>query len=283
MKLTQAEISERRRFLRTHREQEKIYYPKFRAVLNRQFRRAAKQYEEQGFFDPSTISTEDLEPIYRRLYTINTIREASREWRANVKPALNQVMRRKDIIDDLAEFLGFGREGNIIGLWRQLLQEFLQVRILTRIRQVNQTTRERIASVIQDGINAGLAHRDIAAKIRDSGKVNRVRAMAISRTEVNTAMNQGKLLAVKSSDLLYNKGWSAHADSRTRPDHLAMLDSDMIPLEEDFIVGGEPMSYPGDPRGSAKNVINCRCSLVFRVRRDANGLPMRRSEIIEAI
>lgn len=283
MKLTPSEIQARRLFLRTHKEQEKLYYPKFRAILNRQFRRAAKQYEEQGFFDPSIISTEDLEPIYRRLYTINTIREASREWRANVKPALNQVMRRKDIIDDLAAFLGFGREGSIIQLWRELLQDFLNVRILTRIRQVNDTTRNRIAEVIQEGINDGLAHRDIAKNIREASKVNRVRAMAISRTEVNTAMNQGKLLAVKSSDLLYNKGWSAHTDSRTRPDHLAMLDSDMIPLEEDFIVGGEPMSYPGDPRGSAKNVINCRCSLVFRVRRDANGLPMRRSEIIEAI
>jgi hypothetical protein len=283
MKLTPAEISERRRFLRTHREQERLYFPRFRAALNRQFRRAAKQYEGQGFFDPSIISTEDLEPIYRRLYTINTIREASREWRANVKPALNQVMRRKDIIDDLAAFLGFGREGSIIQLWRELLQDFLNVRILTRIRQVNETTRNRIAEVIQEGVNAGLAHRDIARQIREAGKVNRVRAMAISRTEVSTAMNQGKYLAVQSSNLVYDKGWSAHTDSRTRPDHLAMLDSDMIPLNADFIVGGEPMAYPGDPRGSAANVINCRCSLVFRVRRDANGLPMRRSETIEAI
>jgi hypothetical protein len=96
-------------------------------------------------------------------------------------------------------------------------------------------------------------------------------------------MNQGKYLAVQSSNLVYDKGWSAHTDSRTRPDHLAMLDSDMIPLNADFIVGGEAMAYPGDPRGSAANVINCRCSLVFRVRRDANGLPMRRSETIEAV
>src|SRR5690606_360344 len=238
MKLTPAEISERRRFLRTHREQEKIYYPKFRAILNRQFRRAAKQYEEQGFFDPSIISTEDLEPIYRRLYTINTIREASREWRDNVKPALNQVMRRKDIIDDLAAFLGFGREGSIIQLWRELLQDFLIVRILTRIRQVNETTRNRIAETIQDGINAGLAHRDIAKQIREAGKVNRVRAMNIARTEVTTAMNQGKYLAIRTSQLQYEKGWSAHADSRTRDSHLAMLDASMINLNELFIVGG---------------------------------------------
>lgn len=283
MKLTASEIRSRREFLRRHREQERLYFPRFRAALNRQFRRAAKQYEEQGFFDPSAIRTQDLEPIYRRLYTINTIREASREWEANVRPALDQLMRRKDLIDDLASFLGFGRDGNIIGLWRQLLQDFLNVRILTRIRQVNDTTRNRIAEVIQEGINDGLAHRDIAKNIREASKVNRVRAMAISRTEVSTAMNQGKYLAIQSSSLVYDKGWSAHADSRTRPDHLAMLDSDIIPLNADFIVGGEPMSYPGDPRGSAANVINCRCSLVFRVRRDANGLPIRRNETIQAI
>ena len=31
-------------------------------------------------------------------------------------------------------------------------------------------------------------------------------------------------------------------------------------MDKNFLVGGEELSYPGDSRGSAANVINCRCT-----------------------
>lgn len=61
------------------------------------------------------------------------------------------------------------------------------------------------------------------------------------------------------------KAWVFVSDERTREDHAAMDSGDYIPLDEDFDVGGEAMEYPGDPSGSAENVINCRCSVVRRV------------------
>ena len=33
--------------------------------------------------------------------------------------------------------------------------------------------------------------------------------------------------------------------------------------DEDFDINGTPMSFPSDPKGGAKNVINCRCVLVY--------------------
>lgn len=281
MKLTPSEKRQKREFLLRHKEQEGIYYLKFRAILNRQYRNAAKQYEETGLFDNQTIRANDLEPTYRRLYTVNTIREASIEWRENVVPMLKQLRQQKDLIDDLAELLGFGSEGRIIQLWRTLLEDYLNLRILTRIQNVTNTTRNRIAKIIETGVNEGLSAQNIARRIRNEASLNKVRSKAIARTEVVTAMNQGKYLAVRSSNLVYDKGWSATIDSRTRPDHLAMLDADFVPLESDFIVGGFPMAYPGDPKGPAKEVVNCRCSLVFRVRRNADGRPVRKHELME--
>lgn len=290
MKLTPSEKKQKREFLRRHREQEEIYYMEFRVILNRQYRNAAKQYEETGVFDADTIRAEDLEPTYRRLYTVNTIREASIEWNQNVVPALKEIrksaragMQTKDIVDDLADLLGFGREGNIIGLWRELLEDFLNVRILTRIRQVTDTTRDRIAKIIERGVNTGLSNQNIARKIRNEAGMNRARAMNIARTEVVTAMNQGKYMAVRSSNLIYEKGWSATIDNRTRDSHLAMIDADMIDLTELFIVGGSQMEYPGDSShgAPAKEICNCRCSLVFRVKRDAEGRPIRKTELME--
>ena len=34
-------------------------------------------------------------------------------------------------------------------------------------------------------------------------------------------------------------------------------------MDEDFLVGGARMRFVGDPRGGARNVINCRCTVVY--------------------
>jgi hypothetical protein len=41
-------------------------------------------------------------------------------------------------------------------------------------------------------------------------------------------------------------------------------------MNEDFIVGGVPMEYAGDPKGGASNVINCRCVIIYADERDMN-------------
>ena len=43
-----------------------------------------------------------------------------------------------------------------------------------------------------------------------------------------------------------------------------------------FFVGGEELEYPGDPKGKAGNIINCRCKVVFTVKVDDDGLPIRK-------
>jgi len=36
-------------------------------------------------------------------------------------------------------------------------------------------------------------------------------------------------------------------------------------MDQPFIVDGESLDYPGDPSGSAANVINCRCGVSYLV------------------
>lgn len=43
-----------------------------------------------------------------------------------------------------------------------------------------------------------------------------------------------------------------------RPSHVA-ADGQTRKVDEDFNVGGEELSFPRDPKGSAKNTINCSC------------------------
>jgi hypothetical protein len=42
-----------------------------------------------------------------------------------------------------------------------------------------------------------------------------------------------------------------------------MASKPAIPIDDFFDVGGEKLKYPGDPRGSAGNVIQCRCAVVY--------------------
>jgi uncharacterized protein with gpF-like domain len=53
--------------------------------------------------------------------------------------------------------------------------------------------------------------------------------------------------------------WMAALDDRTRDAH-GSADGQIVKVDKPFNVGGEELMYPGDPAGSAENVINCRCT-----------------------
>jgi hypothetical protein len=50
-----------------------------------------------------------------------------------------------------------------------------------------------------------------------------------------------------------------------------------VALNQPFFTSGEEIMYPGDPSAKAGNVINCRCKVVFTVKEDENGLPIRKT------
>ena len=60
--------------------------------------------------------------------------------------------------------------------------------------------------------------------------------------------------------------WVSAQDDRTRDtseaDHVD-ADGQTVGMKEPFTVSGEKLMFPGDPSGSAANVINCRCAVVF--------------------
>jgi len=78
------------------------------------------------------------------------------------------------------------------------------------------------------------------------------------------------LLRNARSSTLQNpkKKWMSALDERSRDWHRAMNSRLPIPIDEDYVVStplpkgafiDKYMNYPGDPKGGASNVINCRC------------------------
>ena len=86
-------------------------------------------------------------------------------------------------------------------------------------------------------------------------------AKRIVRTEstnaANYATNQSATDVFGKENL--QKEWIATLDERVRIDH-AEANGQVVDMDKNFLVGGEELAYPGDSRGSAANVINCRCT-----------------------
>ena len=104
--------------------------------------------------------------------------------------------------------------------------------------------------------------------------------MRIARTESTAASNLGAKRAAESSGVRLTKTWVSAHDPRTRHkpddwfDHREM-DGKTIKNEEKFIMHGQGienrLDYPGDPSGHPANIINCRCTLIYKPMKDAQG------------
>lgn len=133
--------------------------------------------------------------------------------------------------------------------------------------------KKRVANNISRGIAQGQSYSDIAKNIAVGMVGNYARmnggalynAMRITRTEAHRISQQAAYDALKKAkdngaDVV--KQWDATLDKRTRPSH-ARVDGEIRELDEPFSNG---LMRPGDPRGRAAEVINCRCQLLQRAR-----------------
>ena len=100
----------------------------------------------------------------------------------------------------------------------------------------------------------------------------RHRTEMIARTETIKASNAGSKEIFKEWGV-QKKEWLTTLDGRERPEH-GEANAQVVPMDEPFIVGGEQLDYPGDPSGSAWNVINCRCTILPITPDDSGSKPM---------
>lgn len=97
-------------------------------------------------------------------------------------------------------------------------------------------------------------------------------AERLIRTEATNAANYATLES--ATDMFgqeqLQKEWMAAVDGRERPAH-RIADGQIVDFKERFTVGGQLLFHPGDPAGSARNVINCRCSVAPFPKEDAQA------------
>ncbi len=158
--------------------------------------------------------------------------------------------------------------------------DYLKLHILNKVVvPISNTTQRIISNIIQQAIRKGWGVEK-TAKYMESAPITKQRARLIIRTESVRATNLSQWLAADDEVYQIEKRWIAIEDNRTRPTHShAGVDGQVHNLQDRFSNG---LMYPGDPDGPASETCNCRCTLSYKVKRDANGRPVKK-EILPAV
>lgn len=135
----------------------------------------------------------------------------------------------------------------------------LQTKIENRTEQVTQRINKEIKEILKTSETQGIGTKEVATKLQK--KFNQLKgyeAERIARTEINSANNKVAFNEIFNDDTVEYKQWITCGDDRVRTSH--------IELDEQITRVGDPFSnglqYPGDHNGKAKEVINCRCTLI---------------------
>jgi hypothetical protein len=166
----------------------------------------------------------------------------------------------------------------------------LQVFTVHLVAELSAETKLTIGRIIRAGAAGAVPPLDlmraVTAVLEGAGAENlgsrqgrvtpdvAARAEVIVRTELGRAYNTAsdarqQQLGAAIPGLM--KQWVNVPDKRCRPAHRRAGAEDPIPIDEPFLVGGEALRYPLDPKGSPANTVNCRCRSAVVVPEDAFG------------
>ena len=230
---------------------------RFSKILTRTFNKFVKVnaylYGQTGIFNPA-VAAEGLEEDlraqaldhYKRIFRAVYIKNEEK-YRGLYKDRSIYVFGRVQDFDTLVEQHFGVRENFLVNISnRMAVRIFRRIQIL---REENMTLEE---------ISRALA--------QEFAPIGRARAALIARTETHGAATAANWTYHKKVadefGVNMKKKWVATVDDRTRSHH-SDANGQVVGMEESFVVDGVNMKYAGDPAGGAKNVINCRCQVVY--------------------
>ena len=146
-----------------------------------------------------------------------------------------------------------------------IYRDYARENVAQKVVLISMATRRYIQRVVEKNIEEGVGVVALGQVIRQAGTsgFSRYRSATIARTETHNAASFANHRIAQAQNLPnQRKRWVTTQDERSRDIH-RQVNGTVKPIDEDFTVGGMLMSYPGDPRGGAKNVVNCRCVVVY--------------------
>ena len=239
---------------------ERKYSVVFARVINNQIKSWLKEADSEGF----EVAANNV-GMYA---TYDSMRRAFFDMYVEVGRSFNKVTEN-EIKSALGRFetKDFEMPDSVFVM---NLNTFIDQQLGRKITFINQTTQswmtKSVARVTEIGIKRGDNINTITENLRsffaqEVPDFAAWRARRIARTEVVSASNYSKsqVMETIAPDGL-RRIWIADMRDleRTREAHQNV---EPVGMRDKFNVGGEFLEYPGDPNGSAGNVINCRCTV----------------------
>ena len=157
--------------------------------------------------------------------------------------------------------------------WIEVVEEYINLYGAENVTNISRTTQAILIRSIRKLTEEGASLNDIKRYIKnDFPSFQKGRAALIARTETHNASMFGQFKAAESLEINdLEKEWITINDNRSRSHH-KNVNGQRQKMDDDFIVpykGAEyRMKHPGDTRGGAANVINCRCGIIFVTKDD---------------
>lgn len=202
------------------------------------------------------ITEEQIKNMFIEIYTTIGINYGNRIKKTLEKTTKANILFNDVLLEQILLFLS--NEGGI------------------KITSVRSTLIESLIKAVKDSLKDNATVIEIQNAIFEIGKRSGVfykwQALRIARTETTSASGLAAYQTAQQSNLVMTKKWISAQDNRTRLDH-AIENGQAVDLEQPFIMAdGSELFYPGDTKGKASQVINCRCTIGFIPKRDADGM-----------
>lgn len=250
---------------------EKKYVDSIQKSIYAQFKGFAKNIEKIGV--DASISQLGL-----NLWEKELIKVFEAMYKETVVTFGNAVYRSLKIeANQKGETFGFNAQ------WTKEVLDFLMVKGFVLVAGITQTTKKRLTDIANKGIQEGLSVDEIVKLILNDKELeySNMRARRIVRTELMRGSNMGAMKGAEAHGFKVDKQWISARDSRTRRipedefDHVE-LDGVIVPFDQPFTSTGKKgeavvAMQPGDISAPAGFTINCRCTVGFIPKRDANG------------
>jgi len=242
-----------KRFIRRQKEHEK----KFKKALKPAWA-FYRQEVEKAIKNGAGLEAVDMEMVVQKMAEVgkqamaSVVEDFAKQGKADAKAMLQVVQKETIDYEDIDDY---------IDMTLPHIVEWLETYSFKFAQEVSEATINMLRRELEEAIRNG---ESIPAIMERIGKIFEVsedgwRAERIARTETIRAANFGALEGYRQAGIR-KKEWVTALDERTREWH-AEADGQIVDIDDVFIVGGEPLRFPGDPEGSPENTINCRCTV----------------------
>jgi len=146
--------------------------------------------------------------------------------------------------------------------WQEI-REFAKTHAAERVVDIQSTTRKKLKLILERALETGQGYVGTRTAIRGLAEITTAfRAFMIARTEIHSFTGVVVDQTMLNDGGMKEKEWMGAADERERPTHVE-ANGQIVAVDKKFSVGRDKLRFPGDPKGSAKEIIACRCAALY--------------------